>query len=176
MCPLHFSLNRKMFWISLGVTPLPPMPAHKKRVLFWVSVGSLRFQKGHQLREAKGSSTIDFINLAFPQPSHELALYEPAFQNPSAVKEAWPNTQLNSAWAKSQSSLRQQESPLFLSSCKNTDHPVNPGEREREAESEGKLRKILVGLYYRPSYDTCRCVCYLSHLTCWAACFVPGSY
>lgn len=89
-----------MFWINLRMTLLPPDAHTQKKGLVLGVSRLIEISEGHQLCKAKGSSTIDFINLAFPQPSHELALYEPAFQNRDAVKAAWPNTQLNSAWAK----------------------------------------------------------------------------
>lgn len=47
--------NIKMFWINLWMTLLPTMPTHtKKRVLFWVSVGSLRFQRATSFARPKG--------------------------------------------------------------------------------------------------------------------------
>lgn len=142
---LHFSLSCAQHKNVLNQSPhdsAPPWCPHTKKGLVLGVSRLIEISEGHQLRKAKGSSTIDFINLAFPQPSHELALYEPAFQNRGAVKAAWPNTRLNSAWAKSQSSPTQQKSPLFLSPCKNTDHPVNLREmraRERETANSGRL-------------------------------------
>jgi len=70
------------------MTLLPPDAHTQKKGLVLGVSRLIEISEGHQLCKAKGSSTIDFINLAFPQPSHELALYEPAFQNRGAVKAA----------------------------------------------------------------------------------------
>ncbi len=46
--------NIKMFWINLRMTLLPPDAHTQKRVLFWVSVGSLRFQRATSFARPKG--------------------------------------------------------------------------------------------------------------------------
>lgn len=71
---------------------------------------------------------------------------------PFKTETQWKRLDLTPSWTlpepKSQSSPRQQKSPLFLSPCKNTDHPMNLRERwdrenERQRAPEDCCRSVL---------------------------------